>query len=178
MKKIIVMLTLIALLTSCVSTDLLNSKSSGDFKNAKGITESQHNADMSQVVITYYVKGIGGTIAVKIGDTDVKEAVQTKHSISVEKGSKITFIAYPEDNYEIVAWSSPFSDTIKQSVDLVVVENLDIYVMFRQKKLATIDYGSYSHKTQKDYDIHIGPRGGKYYINKNGKKTYIKKKKR
>ncbi len=24
--------------------------------------------------------------------------------------------------------------------------------------------------------IHTGPRGGKYYINKNGKKTYIKKK--
>lgn len=24
--------------------------------------------------------------------------------------------------------------------------------------------------------IHTGPRGGKYYINKNGKKTYVKKK--
>ena len=28
-----------------------------------------------------------------------------------------------------------------------------------------------------DREIHTGPRGGKYYINSNGKKTYIKRKK-
>lgn len=35
---------------------------------------------------------------------------------------------------------------------------------------------SYSGKTYSGKTVHTGPRGGKYYINKNGKKTYIKRK--
>lgn len=36
---------------------------------------------------------------------------------------------------------------------------------------------STGEKTSSGRIIHTGPRGGKYYINKNGKKTYVKKKK-
>jgi len=171
MKKIIiVILTVITLLASCASTDL--KPFNNDLKNRREITENQDKTGIDQVVITYYVKGVGGSIALKIGDTKVKEATQIKHSISIEKGAKITFIAYPEDNYKVDMWSSPFANTSKQSVDLVVVENVDIYVMFKQKDLASTSYNDSSRT------IHTGPRGGKYYINKNGKKTYIKKNKR
>ena len=105
-KMIIVILTVITLLASCASTDFFGLKSSNnDLKSRREITENQDKAGIDQVIITYYVKGVGGNIAVKIGETEVKEATQIKHSISIEKGTKITFIAYPEDNYEIVAWS-------------------------------------------------------------------------
>ncbi|EMB43972.1 hypothetical protein [Treponema denticola] len=172
-KMIIVILTVITLLASCASTDFFGLKSSNnDLKSRREITENQDKAGIDQVIITYYVKGVGGNIAVKIGETEVKEATQIKHSISIEKGTKITFIAYPEDNYKIDMWSGPFANTSKQSVDLVVVENVDIYVMFKQKDLASASYNDSSRT------IHTGPRGGKYYINKNGKKTYIKKNKR
>jgi hypothetical protein len=37
--------------------------------------------------------------------------------------------------------------------------------------------GSSSETTKSGATIHTGPRGGKYYYNKNGKKTYVRKKK-
>jgi hypothetical protein len=36
--------------------------------------------------------------------------------------------------------------------------------------------GSSNYRSSPSRTIHTGPRGGKYYINKNGKKTYVKKK--
>jgi hypothetical protein len=44
-----------------------------------------------------------------------------------------------------------------------------------QSSASTNTAQSYSSGTTSSHTVHTGPRGGKYYINKNGKKTYIKK---
>ena len=36
--------------------------------------------------------------------------------------------------------------------------------------------GTYTDKSGKKYPVYQGPKGGYYYINKNGKKTYLPKK--
>ena len=66
MKKIVfVGLTVITLLASCASTDL--KPFNNDLKNPREITENQDKTGIDQIVITYYVKGVGGSIASKSG---------------------------------------------------------------------------------------------------------------
>lgn len=59
----------------------------------------------------------------------------------------------------------------------ILKENSKLNTEVKKKEtIKKIDSTKASTDTYKGRTIYTGPRGGKYYINKNGKKTYIKRK--
>lgn len=54
--------------------------------------------------------------------------------------------------------------------------NTNVSTEETNKKKAKVNKSSSSNDTYNGNEIHTGPRGGRYYINKNGNKTYIKRK--
>ena len=179
MKKVLfVVITLSALLLmGCASTSALDTKISN--RNVESDNSTSTDIQPEMVSITFHVKGHGGSILAHVEGEKFSRAADL---IKVQKHKIITFTALADYDYEIDTWSIPTADSTKKTATIEAVDDADIYDVFTPKKNPLLETTNITPKTTINSTnsrvIHTGPKGGRYYINSKGKKTYIKKKKR
>lgn len=103
--------------------------------------------------------------------------VKTRLSqLSVEGYLYIDFLKYDEFAVSVV---TEYNKKHGGTVRLKYVAPPKYYKSQGTKAYISSDYSPSpsSGSSPSNHTIHTGPRGGKYYINKNGNKTYVKKKK-
>ena len=99
------------------------------------------------------------------------------HTLTIAAGGTVFIYGYRRDDYYQVRYNRhdylvyyPYFDQIQFAVDLKeeALTRSKNGIKELPKQRASPSY------TAPTRTIHTGPRGGRYYINKNGNKTYIK----
>ncbi|RXQ87826.1 SH3 domain-containing protein [Ancylomarina salipaludis] len=95
----------------------------------------------------------------------------------IPKKKVVKVLEYVGDSY----WKISYNDQIGYLNDVLIKETSEMVLVkktskrqvkpFKTKNTKSYSTGGSSYRT-----IHTGPRGGRYYINSNGNKTYIKRK--
>ena len=147
----------------------VKSKYSADIEQEQNKTPPIVDIKSKIVSIRFHTEGLGYISAHIEGD----DAACTS-PLKVEKNTVIIFTATPDFGYTIASWSIPANG---KTAVLTATEDTDVYVTFKRDETPpkkTQVTGS-SRTSISGRVIHTGPRGGQYYINKNGNKTYIRR---
>ena len=124
------------------------------------------------VSITFHVNGSGGSILAHIDGND--NEFYTASPIKAKKNERIVFVAEADKGYTVDTWSIPAKG---RAALLTATEDTDVYVTFKEKeeKEKPNYHFSSSISSSSGRIIYTGPRGGHYYRNNKGNKTYIRR---